>query len=263
VSDLDGAALFERASAHDACGEETAAVPLYRAALEAGLTGERRTQALIQLASSLRNIGDASGAIAALKAVPADDPLADAAHAFLALALHDDDKPTPALQTALRLVAPHLPAYGRAIGAYADDLGARDRVRAIAVGLVVHDGRLLAEEYSANGRHGGFLRAPGGGIDFGETAADAVRREFAEELGAAVDDARMLAVTENIFDAHGKRGHEIVHVFAVRSAQLEALPRDARLPVLDGDTTVGWYDLHALKTGGLPLYPDGILDLLP
>ncbi len=45
---------FERASAFDSTGHSERAVPLYRQALEAGLTGERRRRAVIQLASSLR-----------------------------------------------------------------------------------------------------------------------------------------------------------------------------------------------------------------
>jgi hypothetical protein len=44
-------------------------------------------------------------------------------------------------------------------------------VRVIAVGLLVRDGSVLLESYPANARHGEFLRAPGGGISFGEPAA--------------------------------------------------------------------------------------------
>lgn len=256
----DAEVLFERASLHDFLGEEERAIPLYRGALAAGLASPQRTQALIQLASSLRNVGDPSGAIAVLREVADDDELAPAARAFLALALYDDDKPAAALRTALTTLAPLLPAYARSVAAYADELDSRPRVRSIVVGLLVVDGYVLAEEYQAEDGSR-FLRAPGGGIEFGESASSALHREFREELGAAIDEARLLGVTENIFDGHGKRGHEIVHVFAVRSADLEALPRDARLPVLDSDTTVGWYPLHAVIGDTPPFYPPGILDL--
>ncbi len=90
-----------------------------------------------------------------------------------------------------------------------------------------------------------------------------MRREFAEELDATIDDARLLAVTENMFDTSSGRGHEIVHVFAVASAGLAALPADERIAVRDSHTTVGWYDIAALRAGSLPVYPAGILDLLP
>jgi 8-oxo-dGTP pyrophosphatase MutT (NUDIX family) len=257
----DSRALFERAGLHDFLGEEREAIPLYRASLDAGLEAPLRTQAVIQLASSLRTEGEPSQALALLRTVAASDPLFPAAQAFLALALHDDDKPTPALRTALRALAPHLPMYARSVAAYADALPPRERVRVIVVGLLVHDGHVLAEAYPATAHHGGFLRAPGGGVDFGETADAAIRREFAEELGVVLDEARLLAVTENIFTSGPKRGHELVHVYAVRSAALELLPLTHRLPVLDSDTTVGWYSLDELSSGTPALHPAGVLDL--
>ena len=258
----DAAVLFERASLHDYLGEEADAVPLYRAALDADLAEPRRGQAVIQLASSLRNIGDPSGAMAVLRAIPAEHPLADAAQAFLALALFDDEKPAPALRTAVRALAPHLIEYRAAVERYADALIAPERIRHVVVGLLVRDGYVLAERYPDNGRHDGFLRAPGGGVVFGERADSAIRREFAEELGAQLDQATLLTVLENIYDAAGKRGHEIVYVYAIRCAQLEELPQDARLDVLDSDTTVGWYEIERLRRGDIPFYPAGILDVV-
>ncbi len=256
----DPEALFERASLHDFLGEEESAIPLYRDALAAGLAAPQRSQAVIQLASSLRNVGDPSGAIAVLREVADDDELAPAARAFLALALFDDGKPAAALRTALATLAPLLPAYGRSVTAYADELVSPPRVRSIVVGLLVVDGYVLGEEYRGDDGTR-FLRAPGGGIEFGESAVAALHREFREELGATIDEARLLGVTENVFDGHGKRGHEVVHVFAVRSGDLEALPREGRLPVLDGHTTVGWFPLDAVAAGAPPFYPPGVLDL--
>lgn len=254
----DARASYERGSLHDSLGEEHDAIPLYRDALANGLDDSLRTQATIQLASTLRNVGDASGAIALLQGVPGTDPLAESARAFLALALFSDAKPAAALRTALQTLAPHLPRYQRAIGAYAGELENPHRIRVIAVGLLVHDGWVLAEEYvSADGAHR-FLRAPGGGVEFGEHADAAIRREFAEELGVTLDEADLLGVTENIFDAQGRRGHEIVYAYGIRCAALEDLPHDARLPVLDSDTTVGWYPLDALPA---PFYPVGCLEL--
>ena len=77
----DARASYERGSLHDSLGEEDAAIPLYRAALADGLSDDLRTQATIQLASTLRNLGDASGAIALLHAVPDSDPLVSSARA--------------------------------------------------------------------------------------------------------------------------------------------------------------------------------------
>lgn len=260
----DAAADFERASLHDFLGDARRAIPLYRAALAAGLDPERRAQAVIQLASSLRAIGDAGGAVRLLEDAAPGPSTGDAARAFLALALHDTGRHGQALQTALRALAPTLPRYGRAVAAYADELAATpapERIRSIAVGLVVRDGHALVEIYPERSHHGLFARALGGGIDFGETALDAVRREFAEELGVSVSAAVPLAITENIFERDGRRGHEIVHVFRVASTELDRLPLDAEVPLLDNDTVARWIPLELLRAGDPPFYPAGIVDL--
>ncbi|MBE3078589.1 tetratricopeptide repeat protein [Clavibacter michiganensis] len=120
----DPRAHFELACAHDFVGREAEAVPLYRTALDGGLDPEHRPLAVIQLASSLRNVGEAEQAVALLEAMP-DDAHAPARDAFLALALHDAGRPAEALAVALRRLAATLPEYGRAVAAYADELTER------------------------------------------------------------------------------------------------------------------------------------------
>ncbi len=121
----DPSALYERASARDYAGLEEHAEPLYRRALGAGLDEERRPRAIIQLASTLRNLGRTDEAIGLLtrdvEASPGDG-LDDARAAFLALALHDVGRHGRALSIALTALAPHLPAYNRAVLHYAADL---------------------------------------------------------------------------------------------------------------------------------------------
>jgi hypothetical protein len=50
-------AEFERACAFESTGAPDQAIPLYRKALASGIAGIRRRRAVIQLASSLRNVG--------------------------------------------------------------------------------------------------------------------------------------------------------------------------------------------------------------
>jgi ADP-ribose pyrophosphatase YjhB (NUDIX family) len=134
-----------------------------------------------------------------------------------------------------------------------------ERIRNIAVGLLVKDDLVLVEIYPATTRHGAFARLPGGGIEFGETALEAVHREFAEELAATLTAAEPVGVTENIFTSGGVRGHEVVHVFAIGSAALEALPGAGELRVLDNHTTVRWVPLSSLRADDPPLYPVGMI----
>ena len=116
-----GIGYFERASSLDFTGHEDMAVPLYRRALENGLDETRRRPAVIQLASSLRNIGRAEESVALLTAEieAGTDELDGAVLAFLALALASAGREREGLSVALAALAPHLPRYQRAVAAYA------------------------------------------------------------------------------------------------------------------------------------------------
>lgn len=116
-----GVGLFERASAFDSTGHEDRAVPLYQEALDRGLTGERRRRAVIQLASSLRNLGRPEDSVALLSAEldAGSDHLDDAVRAFLSLALVDVGREREAVSVALAALAPHLPRYQRSLANYA------------------------------------------------------------------------------------------------------------------------------------------------
>ena len=118
----DPDAIFEWASVHDFVGREEDAIPLYRSALAHNLTGEREPQAVIQLASSLRNVGRSDAAIELLADRDPDDTVGAAAQAFLALALRDAGRPDEAVRIALLALAPTLPMYGRAVSKYAEEL---------------------------------------------------------------------------------------------------------------------------------------------
>ncbi|MFJ7070901.1 tetratricopeptide repeat protein [Streptomyces sp. NPDC101115] len=127
----DPVALFEQGAAHDSTGEPEQAVRLYRRALDGGLTGLRRRRAVIQLASSLRNLGRPDVSVELLteeRAIPADRLDADetaltaAVDAFLALALADTGREREAASLALGALAPLLPRYNRSLAYYAKDL---------------------------------------------------------------------------------------------------------------------------------------------
>ncbi|WGD37313.1 tetratricopeptide repeat protein [Lysinibacter sp. HNR] len=114
---------YEMASVHDFIGSETAAIPLYREALANGLTEPRRSQAIIQLASSLRLCGHLNEAIDVLHTQNVDkDVVGEAAAAFLALTLWESGNQEEALRVSLAALAQGLPLYRNAVTRYAREL---------------------------------------------------------------------------------------------------------------------------------------------
>jgi tetratricopeptide (TPR) repeat protein len=118
---------FELACAQDSTGHPDLAVPLYRAALQAGLAGIRRRRANIQLASSLRNLGQPEQAAELLAAEigAASDELDGAVRAFLALALADLGREREAFAHSLAALSTYLPRYNRSLARYATELMGR------------------------------------------------------------------------------------------------------------------------------------------
>lgn len=121
-------ALFERGCAQDSTGRSDKAVPLYQAALAAGLTGLRRRRATIQMASSLRNVGRAEEAVKILTAErdATTDELDGAVRAFLALALVDVGREREAVAESLTALSRYLPRYNRSLARYAEALTTKE-----------------------------------------------------------------------------------------------------------------------------------------
>src|SRR5262245_26521423 len=86
-------------------------------------------------------------------------------------------------------------------------------VRPIAVALVRRGDELLLMAVHDDDGNGKGWRPLGGSIEFGERAADALKREFVEELGQAITEPTLLTVIENLYKHHGATGHEVVLVF--------------------------------------------------
>ena len=124
LPDGSAIALFERGGARDSTGRPAEAVAFYRAALDAGLAGERRRRVIVQLASSLRNLGEAAEALALLQAElrRTSDHLDGAVRATLALALVSLGREREAVGVALGALAEYLPRYNRSMARYAQQL---------------------------------------------------------------------------------------------------------------------------------------------
>ncbi len=103
------------------------------------------------------------------------------------------------------------------------DEGLQPTVR--VAGLLVDDHRILMVE-QGRGEECYWL-LPGGGVQFGESLTEALRREFLEELGLRVGVYRLLAVSESISPDPSYLKHVLHLVFEVTAptdVQLE--PRE-------------------------------------
>jgi cyanophycin synthetase len=124
----DGRVTYEYAGSHDSAGHPDQAVPLYRDALATGLPEPYAHRAKVQLASSLRNLGETAEAARILRVLAAERPESVGIAAFAALALRDAGDPDEALRTILRAVAAtsadeDVTRYRRSLTAYAESLG--------------------------------------------------------------------------------------------------------------------------------------------
>ena len=106
-------------------------------------------------------------------------------------------------------------------------------------------------------------RPLGGTIEFGESAEEAVAREFLEEIGRPVRCIKQLCVLENLYSHEGARGHEVVFAF-----EAELLRSDLEQPItssfVDGGVTndVGWCPVSAFVNGEQRLFPEKLVSYL-
>ena len=141
------------------------------------------------------------------------------------------------------------------------------RIRVLALVVVRRGDELLVEDGEDPVKGERYYRLLGGGVEFGERGADAVRRELQEEIGTELAGVSYLGAVENLFTFLGEPGHEVCLLYEASFAESALYERDG----FEGVDMVGgvevpvrahWVHARALRDGGLPLYPDGALELI-
>lgn len=134
------------------------------------------------------------------------------------------------------------------------------RIRVLALGLINQGDRTLMIEGYDRVKQSYFYRALGGGVDFGETSLEALKREFQEEIQAELTNIQYLTCIESQFTCHGKPGHEIIQLYQCDFVEEQLYQRDRFIIAESNEThTARWIEIDRLKSGELHLVPEACL----
>ena len=133
-----------------------------------------------------------------------------------------------------------------------------DSIRPIALGIAKKGNKILVGIGYDKVKNQTFYRALGGGIEFGETSKDAVKREFKEEIHADVTVGELLDVIENIFTYQGKTGHEIVFLYSIKIPE-DTYKDEYEIDDEDDEYNAVCVDIDDFKSGKKIIYPEEFL----
>ena len=125
-------------------------------------------------------------------------------------------------------------------------------------GVLVRDGALLVQRE----RKGLEYALVGGHVNAGETTADALMREFAEELGVRICCKKLLWTEECFFSLGERSVHQIAFYYLIDVIGGDALPRSTEMmPQCDhDDVLIGWMPLEELPN--IVIYPEFVKECM-
>ncbi|PZO47945.1 MAG: NUDIX hydrolase [Phormidesmis priestleyi] len=138
------------------------------------------------------------------------------------------------------------------------------RIRPIALGLIEHQGHVFVSKGKDSKTKASFYRFLGGGIDFGETSAAALNREFAEEIKAELSDVEYLGCLDNIFTLNGKPKHELIQLFRAKFVDPAFYQLDRCFELVEDDRLdqAFWLNTEQIFAGECRLVPESCLSYL-
>ena len=127
--------------------------------------------------------------------------------------------------------------------------GSRGMVETIARGVCIRDGKVLL----CKAKGGKTTYLPGGHIEFGETGAQALKREIKEELGVESEAGEFLGVVENSFLQHGRPHAEINLVYKLTLKSPRGVARDTMEEAVSQEDWIEfeWRELSDLANANL------------
>jgi ADP-ribose pyrophosphatase YjhB (NUDIX family) len=136
-------------------------------------------------------------------------------------------------------------------------------IRAIAVALVYRGADVLVMAVKSDAGSIKGWRPLGGAIEFGESAEEALAREFLEEIRQPIRCIKQLCVLENLYSHEGTRGHEIVFAFEAELVDSD-FASTAGFSFFDGGVTndVAWRPVREFVEGVERLFPEKLIGYL-
>ena len=136
-------------------------------------------------------------------------------------------------------------------------------IRPIAAAVIRARGRILVWD-DHDPKTGEVVAVPvAGGIEFGETGAEAVAREVREELGVAAKEARFLGLIEDVFEWNGEKRHELHLIFdVVLEGQAVYAADEVEIVEDDGVRYAARWRALSEFDGGARLVPTGLRELI-
>lgn len=135
------------------------------------------------------------------------------------------------------------------------------QIRVLALGLIRDGNRIFISEGYDPTPQRTFYRALGGGVDFGETSLEALKREFQEEIQAELTNIKYLGCLENLFTFDGKQGHELIQLYQCDFVDPKFYQLD-QLIFSEGERQKKalWVEISRFTSGELVLVPEEFLE---